>query len=103
METARDPDGNERPVRAICRVHRKDWSRPLVEEVRLTRPFAGVGTASSRGHGGRCQSQCFERQPRHARSALRFQCALRVFTAKRNRLARGTRAGRLPLSLDESK
>jgi hypothetical protein len=35
VETARDPDGNERPVRAICRVHRKDWSRPLVEEVRF--------------------------------------------------------------------
>ena len=33
VELAKGPDGREKPVKAICRVHRKDWSRPLVEEV----------------------------------------------------------------------
>lgn len=35
VEFARGPDGAERPVKAVCRVHRKDWSRPLEEEVRF--------------------------------------------------------------------
>ena len=35
VEMAKGPDGSEKPLRAICRVHRKDWSRPLVEEVRF--------------------------------------------------------------------
>ncbi len=35
VEMAKGPDGSEKPVRAVCRVHRKDWSRPLVEEVRF--------------------------------------------------------------------
>ncbi len=35
VELAKGPDGREKPVKAICRVHRKDWSRPLVEEVRF--------------------------------------------------------------------
>ncbi|EQD73114.1 phage recombination protein Bet, partial [mine drainage metagenome] len=33
VELAKGPDGREKPVKAVCRVHRKDWSRPLVEEV----------------------------------------------------------------------
>jgi phage recombination protein Bet len=33
VELAKRPDGREKPVKAICRVHRKDWSLPLVEEV----------------------------------------------------------------------
>lgn len=52
VELAKGSDGLEKPVKAVCRVHRKDWSRPLVEEVRfeeavrrrkdgqLTRPWA---------------------------------------------------------------
>ncbi len=35
VEMARGPDGSEKPLKAVCRVHRKDWSRPLVEEVRF--------------------------------------------------------------------
>jgi phage recombination protein Bet len=35
VELAKGPDGSESPVRALCRVYRKDWSRPLVEEVRF--------------------------------------------------------------------
>ena len=35
VEMAKGPDGSEKPLRAVCRVHRKDWSRPLVEEVRF--------------------------------------------------------------------
>jgi phage recombination protein Bet len=35
VELAKGPDGREKPVKAVCRVHRKDWSRPLVEEVRF--------------------------------------------------------------------
>jgi phage recombination protein Bet len=35
VELAKGPDGTENPVRALCRVYRKDWSRPLVEEVRF--------------------------------------------------------------------
>ncbi len=35
VELAKGPDGREKPVKATCRVHRKDWSRPLVEEVRF--------------------------------------------------------------------
>ncbi len=35
VELAKDPDGREKPVKAVCRVHRKDWSRPLVEEIRF--------------------------------------------------------------------
>lgn len=33
VELVKDLDGRERPSKAVCRVHRKDWSRPLVEEV----------------------------------------------------------------------
>jgi phage recombination protein Bet len=36
VELVKGPDGTENPVRALCRVYRKDWSRPLVEEVRFT-------------------------------------------------------------------
>ena len=36
VELVKGPDGTESPVRALCRVYRKDWSRPLVEEVRFT-------------------------------------------------------------------
>jgi phage recombination protein Bet len=36
VELVKGPDGTESPVRAVCRVYRKDWSRPLVEEVRFT-------------------------------------------------------------------
>ncbi len=35
VEMASGPDGSEKPLKAVCRVHRKDWSRPLVEEVRF--------------------------------------------------------------------
>jgi phage recombination protein Bet len=35
IELAEGPDGSESPVRALCRVYRKDWSHPLVEEVRF--------------------------------------------------------------------
>jgi len=35
VEMVKGPDGTENPVRAVCRVYRKDWSRPLVEEVRF--------------------------------------------------------------------
>lgn len=35
VELVKGPDGSENPVRAVCRVYRKDWSRPLVEEVRF--------------------------------------------------------------------
>ncbi len=35
VELVKGPDGTENPVRALCRVYRKDWSRPLVEEVRF--------------------------------------------------------------------
>ena len=35
VEMAKGPDGSEKPLRAVCRVFRKDWSRPLVEEVRF--------------------------------------------------------------------
>jgi phage recombination protein Bet len=35
VEMVKGPDGAENPVRALCRVYRKDWSRPLVEEVRF--------------------------------------------------------------------
>ncbi len=35
VEMAKGPDGSEKPLGAVCRVHRKDWSRPLVEEVRF--------------------------------------------------------------------
>jgi phage recombination protein Bet len=35
VEMAKGPDGSEKPLRAVCRVHRKDWSCPLVEEVRF--------------------------------------------------------------------
>ena len=33
VELAKGPDGLEKPVKAVCRVHRRDWTRPLVEEV----------------------------------------------------------------------
>ncbi|MGI0130974.1 MAG: RecT family recombinase, partial [Thermoplasmata archaeon] len=33
VEFVPDADGKVRPLRAVCRVHRKDWSRPLVEVV----------------------------------------------------------------------
>ncbi len=36
VELVKGSDGTENPVRAICRVYRKDWSRPLLEEVRFT-------------------------------------------------------------------
>jgi phage recombination protein Bet len=36
VELVKGPDGTENPVRAVCRVYRKDWSHPLVEEVRFT-------------------------------------------------------------------
>jgi phage recombination protein Bet len=36
VELVKGPDGTENPVTALCRVYRKDWSRPLVEEVRFT-------------------------------------------------------------------
>ncbi len=35
VEFGKGPDGAERPVKAVCRVHRKDWRLPLVEEVRF--------------------------------------------------------------------
>lgn len=35
VELAKGADGRENPVKALCRVYRKDWSRPLVEEVRF--------------------------------------------------------------------
>jgi phage recombination protein Bet len=35
VELAKGPEGSEEPLRAVCRVYRKDWSRPLVEEVRF--------------------------------------------------------------------
>ncbi|EQD45288.1 phage recombination protein Bet, partial [mine drainage metagenome] len=35
VEMVKGPDGSEKLLRAVCRVHRKDWSRPLVEEVRF--------------------------------------------------------------------
>lgn len=35
VEIIKGPDGTENPVGARCRVYRKDWSRPLVEEVRF--------------------------------------------------------------------
>lgn len=35
VELAKGPDGAENPVRALCRVYRKDWSRPPIEEVRF--------------------------------------------------------------------
>jgi phage recombination protein Bet len=35
VELVKGPDGTENPVRALCRVYRKDWRRPLVEEVRF--------------------------------------------------------------------
>jgi phage recombination protein Bet len=35
VEMVKGPDGSENPVRAVCRVYRKDWSHPLVEEVRF--------------------------------------------------------------------
>ncbi len=35
VELVKGPDGTENPVRAVCRVYRKDWSHPLVEEVRF--------------------------------------------------------------------
>jgi phage recombination protein Bet len=35
VELVKGPDGKENPVRALCKVYRKDWSRPLVEEVRF--------------------------------------------------------------------
>jgi len=45
VELVKGSDGTERPVRALCRVYRKDWSRPLVEEVRF------VEAVRSRGDG----------------------------------------------------
>jgi len=35
IELVKGPDGTENPIKAVCRVYRKDWSRPLVEEVRF--------------------------------------------------------------------
>jgi len=35
VEMVKGPDGTENPVRAVCKVYRKDWSHPLVEEVRF--------------------------------------------------------------------
>lgn len=35
VEFAKGTSGQAKPIRAICRVFRKDWSRPLVEEVRF--------------------------------------------------------------------
>jgi phage recombination protein Bet len=35
VEMVKGPDGTENPVRAVCRVYRKDWSHALVEEVRF--------------------------------------------------------------------
>jgi phage recombination protein Bet len=35
VEMVKGPDGTENPVRAVCKVYREDWSRPLVEEVRF--------------------------------------------------------------------
>jgi phage recombination protein Bet len=35
VELVKGPDGTENPVKALCRVYRKDWSRPLVEEVQF--------------------------------------------------------------------
>ncbi|MCI4320210.1 MAG: phage recombination protein Bet [Thermoplasmata archaeon] len=36
VELVKGPEATEKPVRAICRVYRKDWSHPLVEEVRFS-------------------------------------------------------------------
>jgi phage recombination protein Bet len=35
VELVKGPDGSETPVRALCKVYRKDWSRPLAEEVQF--------------------------------------------------------------------
>ncbi|HZY70852.1 MAG TPA: phage recombination protein Bet [Thermoplasmata archaeon] len=35
VELVKGPDGTDTPVKVLCRVYRKDWSHPLVEEVRF--------------------------------------------------------------------
>jgi phage recombination protein Bet len=49
VELLKGPDGTENPVKAVCRVYRKDWSHPLVEEVRFVEAVRRRGDGQPTG------------------------------------------------------